>query len=271
MQNTCFRVGVPYRLSNLSQKLNRTHKQISARRRSPIWWCSGCYSFGLKMNELPSLKLWQTPSERSLLMTWRSVFMGTSWTRWKKHIQQALNATQEWVAKNGFRFTAHMSMAILCLNPKFREHQWLCRWYTPDSPGPNKVSWDVMLSPPPPPPPPPPFKEAQQYARTECKQALNLTHLKLGGDINTLPMLYQTIDCSFQIGLWVYWVHSIKCLHTATGQHPQHWIKTGTWSEAASNQHLLAPSHLQYHEYFLGTTTLRVMRELISWLKKPLT
>ena len=66
--------------------------------------------------------------------------------------------------------------------------------------------------------------------KTQCKEALNLirvvAHLKWGGDRDTL-----LDDCSFKARLRMYCVwHSSKCQSTTTGQHPQCWSKTGTWS-----------------------------------------
>ena len=85
-QTTCFGVGVPHRLSNLCQKLDQTHQQILARR-SPIWLCSCCYIFGLKINELPSpvtTDIFRTFFADDLAICLRGVLCGHH----GKHIQQ---------------------------------------------------------------------------------------------------------------------------------------------------------------------------------------
>ena len=77
------------------------------------------------------------------------------------------------------------------------------------------------------------FKKHISVSKTQCREALNLlrvvAHLKWRGDRDTpdaVPGHY-----SLQAGLWLCRVwHSIEHQPVTTGQHPQHWIKTGTWS-----------------------------------------
>ena len=131
-------------------------------------------------------------------------FRGRSLDTIERHLQQAVNAIQEW-ARNGFRFAAHKCKVINFTAP----------WSQAQRPPIVRIGntllpveestkflglwWDSHLS----------FKKHISVLKTQYKEALNLirvvTHLKWGGDRDTLLMLYCAIVHSkFDYGCIVY-------------------------------------------------------------------
>ena len=120
-------------------------------------------------------------------------FCGRSLDTTERHLQQSVNAIQEWATRNGFRFAAHKCKVVYFTAPRHKatrpptitigdtllpveeSTKFLGLW------------WDSHLS----------FKKHISVLKTQCKEALNLirvvAHLKWGGDRDTLLMLYWTI------------------------------------------------------------------------------
>ena len=123
----------------------------------------------------------------------------------ERHLQQAVNAIQEWATRNGFRFAAHKCKVIHFTAPRSRVQRppivRIGNTFLPVEESTNFLGlwWDSHLS----------FKKHICVLKTKCKEALNLirvvAHLKWGGDINTLWMLYRAIVRSkFDYGCIVY-------------------------------------------------------------------
>ena len=148
--------------------------------------------FGLKINELPSRIA--RDIFRALFVDDLAVcFGGRSLDTIEIHLQQAVNAIQEWATGNGFRFTAHKCKVVHFTAPRTRV-QRPPNVKIGNAPLPVEEStkflglwWDSHLS----------FKKHIRALKTECKEALNLigvvVHLKWGGDRDTLLMLYRAI------------------------------------------------------------------------------
>ena len=180
--------------------------------------------FGIKINELPShiaMDIFRALFVDDLAIC----FCGRSLDTIERHLQQSVNAIQEWATRNGFRFAAHKCKVVHFTAPRHKatrpptitigdtllpveeSTKFLGLW------------WDSHLS----------FKKHISVLNTQCKEALNLirvvAHLKWGGDRDTTDALPD--DCLFKARLRMYCIwHSIKCHSTTTGQHPE----TGTWS-----------------------------------------
>ena len=75
--------------------------------------------FGLKINELPSLIA--TDIFRALFVDDLAIcFRGRSLDTIERHLQQAVNATQEWATRNGFRFAAHKCKVVHFTAPLYK-------------------------------------------------------------------------------------------------------------------------------------------------------
>ena len=120
-------------------------------------------------------------------------FCGRSLDTIERHLQQSVNAIQEWATRNGFRFPAHKCKVVHFTAPRHKATRpptitigdtllpveesikFLGLW------------WDLHLS----------FKKHISVLKTQCRGALNIiwvvAHLKWGGDRDTLLMLYRTI------------------------------------------------------------------------------
>ena len=131
--------------------------------------------FGLKINQLPSIG-----------------FRGRSLDTIERHLQQAVNAIQEWATRNGFRFAAHKCKVVHFTAPRSRAQKPpIVRIGNTILPVESTkflgLWWDSHLS----------FKKHISVLKTQCKEALNLiwvvAHLKWGGDRDTLLMQYRAI------------------------------------------------------------------------------
>ena len=148
--------------------------------------------FGIKIDELPShiaMDIFRALFVDDLAIC----FCGRSLDTIKRHLQQSVNAIQEWATRNGFRFAAHECKVVHFTAPRHKatrpptitigdtllpveeSTKFLGLW------------WDSHIS----------FKKHISVLKTQCKEALNLirvvAHLKWGGDRDTLLMLYRTI------------------------------------------------------------------------------
>ena len=148
--------------------------------------------FGLKINELASRIA--RDIFRALFVDDLAIsFRGRSLDTIDRHLQQAVNAIQEWATGNGFRFAAHKCKVVHFTAPHTRVQRPpnVRIGNTPLSVEESTkflgLWWDSHLS----------FKKHIRALKTECKEALNLirvvTHLKWGGDKDTLLMLYRAI------------------------------------------------------------------------------
>ena len=151
--------------------------------------------FGIKINELPShiaMDIFRALFVDDLAIC----FCGRSLDTIERHLQQSVNAIQEWATRNGFRFAAHKCKVVHFTAPRHKamrpptitigdtllpveeSTKFLGLW------------WDSHLS----------FKKHISVLNSQCKEALNLirvvAHLKWGGDRDTLLMLYRMIVCS---------------------------------------------------------------------------
>ena len=169
-----------------------THWWILPRRRSPNWWCPGCYMLPLKISELPSLIA--TDIFRALFVDDLVIcFRGRSLDTIERHLQQAVNAIQEWATRNGFRFAAHKCKVVHFTAPRYAAQRpptiRISDTLLPVEESTKLLGlwWDSHLS----------FNEHISALKTQCKEALNLirvvAHLKLGGSRDTLLMLYRTV------------------------------------------------------------------------------
>ena len=148
--------------------------------------------FGLKINELPSL----IPMDifRALFVDDLAIcFRGRSLDTIERHLQQAVNAIQEWATRNGFRFATNKCKVVHFTAPRYKVQRpptiRISDTLLPVEESTKFLGlwWDSRLS----------FKEHISALKTQCKEALNLirvvAHLKWGGDRDTLLMLYRTI------------------------------------------------------------------------------
>ena len=186
--------------------------RIGLRGRLPVF--VSC--FGLKINELPSC-IAKDIFKALFLDDLASCFRGRSLDTIERHLQQAMNAIEEWATRNGFRFAAHKCKVIHFTAPRSRaQRPPIVRIVNTLLPveGSTKflgLWWDSHLS----------FKKHISVLKTQCKEALNLirvvAHLKWGGDKDTLLMLCRAIVRSKFDWLHCVW-HSIKHQPTTTGQ-----------------------------------------------------
>ena len=160
--------------------------------------------FGLKINELPSC----TAKDifKALFVDDLAIcFRGRSLDTIERHLQQAVNAIEEWATRNGFRFAAHKCKVIHFTAPWSRaERPPIVRIGNTLLPVEESTKflglwWDSHLS----------FKKHISVLKTQCKEALNLirvvAHFKWGVDRDTLLMLYRAIVRSkFDYGCIVY-------------------------------------------------------------------
>ena len=148
--------------------------------------------FGLKINELPS-RIARDIFRALFVDDLAICFRGRSLDTIERHLQQAVNAIQEWATGNGFRFAAHKCKVVHFTAPRTRVQRPpnIRIGNTPLPVGESTkfvgLWWDSHLS----------FKKHIRALKTECKEDLNLiwvvAHLKWGGDRDTLLMLYRAI------------------------------------------------------------------------------
>ena len=184
--------------------------------------------FGLKIKELPSCIARDV--FRALYVDDLSIcFSGRSLDPIERHLQQAVNAIQEWATRNGFRFAAHKCKVIHFTAPQSKV-QRPPNMRIGNTPLPVEEStkflglwWDSHLS----------FKKHISVLKTV--QGGSQPHVS-GYSLEVGRGQRHTSDavpshCTLQAGLWLHCVwHSIEHQSTTTGQHPQHWIKTGIGS-----------------------------------------
>ena len=160
--------------------------------------------FGLKINELPSC-IAKDIFKALFVDDLAICFRGRSLDTIERHLQQAVNAIQEWATRNGFRFAAHKCKVIHFTAPRSQaQRPPIVRIGNTLLPVEESMKflglwWDSHLS----------FKKHISVLKTQCKEALNLirvvAHLKWGGDRDTLLMLYHAIvRCKFDYGCIVY-------------------------------------------------------------------
>ena len=151
--------------------------------------------FGLKINELPTCTardIFRALFVDDLAICFRGRFLNTI----ERHLQQAVNAIQEWATRNGFRFAAHKCKVVHFTAPR-SQTQRLPTVRVGNTLLPVEKStkflglwWDSHIS----------FKKHISVLKTQCKDAINLiqvvAHFKWGGDRDTLLMLYLAIVCS---------------------------------------------------------------------------
>ena len=160
--------------------------------------------FGLNINDLPSC-IAKDIFKALFVDDLAICFRGRSLDTIERHLQQAVNAIQEWATRNGFRFAAHKCKVIHFTAPRSRvQRPPIVRIGNTLLPVEESTKflglwWDSHLS----------FKKHISVLKTQCKEALNLirvvAHLKWGGDRDTLLMLYRAIVRSkFNYGCIVY-------------------------------------------------------------------
>ena len=147
--------------------------------------------FGIKINELPSHSAMDI--FRALFVDDLAIcFCGRSLDTIERHLQQSVNAIQEWATRNGFRFAAHKCKVVHFTAPRHKATRppTITIGDTPtveESTNFLGLWWDSHLS----------FKKHISVLKTQCKEALNLilvvAHMKWGGDRDTLLMLYRKI------------------------------------------------------------------------------
>ena len=189
-------------------------------------------------------------------------FRGRSLDTIERHLQQAVNAIQEWATRNGFKFTARKCKVIHFTAPRSRVHRppaiRIGNTFLPVEESTKFLGlwWDSHLS----------FKKHISVLKTQCREGLNLirvvAHLKWGGDRDTLLMMYRAIVRSkLDYGCIVYGWHSIEDQFTTTGQHSQLWIETGIGS------FLYQPNFQPVHRgqwNFFGGTSVEAIHALLS-------
>ena len=148
--------------------------------------------FGLKINELPSCIA--RDIFRALFVDDLAIcFRGRSLDTIERHLQQAVNAIQEWATRNCFKFAAQKCKVIHFTAPRSRVHRppaiRIGNTFLPVEESTEFLGlwWDSRLS----------FKKHISVLKTQCREALNLVrvvaHLKWRGDRDTLLMLYRAI------------------------------------------------------------------------------
>ena len=147
-------------------------------------------------------------------------FRGRSLDTIERHLQQAVNAIQEWATRNDFRFAAHKCKVKHFTAPRSRAQRppivRIGDTFLPVEESTKFLGlwWDSRLS----------FKKHISVLKTQCKEALNLirvvAHLKWGGDRDTLLMLYRAIVRSkFDYGCIVYGTASNTSLRQLDSIH----------------------------------------------------
>ena len=203
-QTACFCVRISQGSANPSQNWDNTLWRILPRWKCSNWRCPGCDMFGLKINELPSC-IAKDIFKALFVDDLAICFRGRSLDTIERHLQQAVNAIEEWATRNGFRFAAHKCKVIHLTAPRSRaQRPPIVRIGNTLLPVEESTKflglwWDSHLS----------FKKHISVLKTQCKEALNLirvvAHLKWGGDRDTLLMLYRAIVRSkFDYGCIVY-------------------------------------------------------------------
>ena len=112
-------------------------------------------------------------------------------------------------------------------DPRFQDpcnQDW---WHIPACWGLNKVPWAVVgLTPL--------FQETHPCVKDKVQGGPESPSSGCALEVGRGPrhtVVAVPGHCSLQAGLWLCRVrHSIKHQPATTGQHPQHWIKTGAWS-----------------------------------------
>ena len=139
--------------------------------------------FGLKIHELSS-RIARDIFRALFVHDLAICFRGRSLDTIERHLQQAVNAIQEWATENGFRFAAHKCKVVHFTAPRTRVQRPL-NIRIGNTPLPVEEStkflglwWDSHPS----------FKKHIRVLKTECKEAHNLirvvAHLKWGGDMS---------------------------------------------------------------------------------------
>ena len=152
-------------------------------------------------------------------------FRGRSLDTIERHLQQAVNAIEEWATRNGFRLAAHKCKVIHFTAPWSRAQRppivTIGNTLLPVEESTKFFGlWlDSHLS----------FKKHISVLKTQCKEALNLirvvAHLKWGGDKDTLSMLYLAIVRSkFDYGCIVYGTASNTNLRQLDSIHNS-WLR----------------------------------------------
>ena len=124
-------------------------------------------------------------------------FCGRSLDTIERHLQQSVNAIQEWATRIGFRFAAYKCKVVHFTAPQHKATRPPPTITIGDTLLPVEEStklfglwWDSHLA----------SKKHISVLKTQCKEALNLirvvAHLKWGGERDTLLMLYRTIVSS---------------------------------------------------------------------------
>ena len=119
--------------------------------------------FGLKINELPSLIA--TDIFRALFVDDLAIcFRGRSLDTIERHLQQAVNAIQDWATRNRFRFTAHKCKVVHFTAPDTKPRDPTIRISDTLLPVEEstkflELCWDSHLS----------FKEHISALKTKCK------------------------------------------------------------------------------------------------------
>ena len=160
--------------------------------------------FGLKINELPSCIA--RDIYRALFVDDLAIcFRGRSLDTTERHLQQAVNAIQEWATRNGIKLAAQKCKVIHFTAPRSRVHRppaiRIGNTFLPVEESTKFLGlwWDSRLS----------FKKHISVLLTQCREALNLipvvAHLKWGGDKDTLLMLYwDIVQSKLDYGCFVY-------------------------------------------------------------------
>ena len=102
--------------TNLSQNWDNTLWRILPKGRCYDWQCPGCDMFWTE-DELPSC-IAKDIFKALFLDELAICFRGRSLDTIERHMQQAVNAIQEWATRNGFRFAAHKCKVIHFTAPR---------------------------------------------------------------------------------------------------------------------------------------------------------
>ena len=193
------------------------------------WWCGEVLAvtcFGLRINELPSC-IAKDIFKALFVDDLAICFRGRSLDTIERHLQQAVNAIQEWATRNGFGFAAHKCKVVHFTAPRSRAQKppivRIGNTLLPLEESTKFLGlwWDSHLS----------FKKHINVLKTQCKEALNLirvvAHLKWGGDRDTLLMLYRAIVRSkLDYGCIVYGTASNTNLRQLDSIHNSEYLGT---------------------------------------------
>ena len=141
--------------------------------------------FGLKINELPSCMA--RDIFRALLVDDIAIcFRGRSPDTIERHLQQAVNAIQDWATRNGLKFAAQKCKVLHFTTPRSWVHRppaiRIGNTFQPAEESTKFLGlwWDSRPS----------FKKHISVLKTQCREALNLIrvvpYLKWGGARDTL-------------------------------------------------------------------------------------